>query len=192
MICKLYFSKAVKRKSSSSSDWLAVPLTFSSLCPLSPLTCLTAPFPGSRMECGLAELDSHFPHSLASWPGQVTPSLNFVFSSVRWGPKCLVCLSRGLLLGLIMVHWKVPYKMKAFGKMAKINNPRNKADALILKKKKKRKIWVTNPGRMVVCVVVVMIVTLAAFPDFQISCSVWHVAWTSWRSFYDKLDFDKW
>lgn len=62
--------------------------------------------------------------------------------------------------------------MKAFGKMAKINNPRNKADALILKKKRKRKIWVTNPGRMVVCVLVVMAVTLAAFPDFQISCSV--------------------
>lgn len=139
MICKLYFTKAVKRKSSSSSYWLAVPLTFSSLCPPSPLTCLTAPFPGSRMECWLAELDSHFPHSLAGWPGQVTPSLNFVFLSVRWRPKCLLCLSLGLLWGLIVVHWKVPYKMKAFGKMAKINNPRNKADALILKKKQRKK-----------------------------------------------------
>lgn len=131
MVYKLYFSKAVKRES-NSSDWLAVPRWHFPHCALlSPLTYLTAPFPGSLMECWLAELCSHFPHSLAVGLGQVTLPLNLVFSSVEWRPKCL-------LWGLFkMVHWKVPYKMKAFGKMAKTNkkNPWNKADALIFKKK---------------------------------------------------------
>lgn len=48
-----------------------------------------------------------------------------------------------------------------------------------------------NPERMIVCVPIIMAVTPAEFPDFQIFWSVWHATWTSWKLFL-KLDFDKW
>lgn len=60
--------------------------------------------------------------------------------------------------------------MKAFGKMAKTNkkNPWNKADALIFKKNQK----LDNEPQKNDCVPVIMAVTLAEFPDFQIFCSM--------------------
>lgn len=55
--------------------------------------------------------------------------------------------------------------------MAK-SNPQSKADALIFKRKKRKKNQIMNPERMIVCVLVIIADKLAEFPHCQIFCSV--------------------
>lgn len=189
MVCKLYFNKAVKRKS-SSSNWLLLSLcdVFISAFHLSPVSL--PPFLAADWKrCWLSEIYSQLCHSLAISPGQVIPSLNSVFSSMRRRPECLLCLSLGLLWDSIkMVLWKVPILNEGLGR-AKINNSQNKADALIFKNKNKK---LNSELRKSSCLCSCDGGSHTRL-NFQIlKYSVLHTTCTSWRHFYDKSDFDKW